>query len=235
MTTVKPSQPELAGLWALARDALAENRTALRLEIPDQATADAVGALLGRPLRHPGRISISLRVLRDRLATHGLDLDQVLAEVHGTPVAAASVGRPGDERWHRTEALLRAALANHGLADEHWVAPWIDGVYRYGKLLPPDLAVLAAPAAAVLALLHLDPSTPPPRPISRSELAALPEVAALDEPARQALHREVLRAAALAHGLPHPQSTTDRLHLWTHCGVTDQPSPVTPSASASRH
>ncbi|MCP2259714.1 Protein of unknown function N-terminus (DUF3323) [Streptoalloteichus tenebrarius] len=221
MSAPEVDRPELAGLWALARDALATNRTALRLEIPDQATADAVGALLGRPLRHPGRISLSLKVLRDRLATHGLDLDQVLAAVHGAPVAAASFGRPGDERWHRTEALLRTALADHGLADEPWVDQWIDGVYRYGKLLPQDLAILAGPLAAVLAVLHLDPSTPPPRRIDRAELVALPEVAALDDEARQALHREVLRAAALAHGVPNPQSTTDRRHLWSHCGVTD--------------
>ncbi|GGM64408.1 hypothetical protein GCM10012275_38750 [Longimycelium tulufanense] len=215
-TAPDPDRPELAELWRLARQAVESERSAFRLEVPDAATAEALGAVLGRPLRHPGRVSLSLRVLRDRLARFDLDLDRVLRSVPGGAVAGAA-GQ--DEGRRFVEQVLSAALAGEGFVGVPWAAAWIDTVARDGRVVPALFPALARRAAAILAALHLEPGSPPGRMLDRAELAASVAGSAHALDGDQLLARLVLQAAALAHGCPFPRSDAERAALWRRCGA----------------
>ena len=213
---------ELAHLWERVREVLesAEQPATFRLELPDQPTRDAVGALYGRPMWGLGtRISVSKLDERVRELS-GRGLGEVLEVLHGRPLGEAgaadrsSSGAPGGP--DSADPVL-AALAEHDLADRPWARSWVSWFHQFGRVSAADLPVVAPRSAAVLAELALEQA--PAAYCSRAELAARHgDAHQLDN--GTTLVRVVLRAAALAHDVEPPSGERDRRALWERCGVT---------------
>ncbi|OLR90176.1 TIGR02679 domain-containing protein [Actinokineospora bangkokensis] len=202
-------RPEYVVLWKQARAAVQRGQRRFGYKAPDEAAAAAAAALLGVPVTAGVGLTFGVSELDERLAGAG-GLRAVLESVHGTPVLPGSAPAARDT-W--VDDLLRSALAAVGLADRPWAGPWVDQVRRYSKVAPEQLDGPAAVAASVLARINLDPRVVPTVWVPRAELAGVDldrgrKVAAL-----------VLRAAALAHGVPLPRTTLEEQRLWERCGV----------------
>lgn len=209
----------LRGLWEKAREALESPSppATFRLELPDDEARRLVGEVYGRPMWGQGtRISVSKLDAAVRASRFGMGLEEVLEVLHGRPVVRREPDSR-DERRERTVETLRAALAEHGLADAEWAEPWARWVHQYGRIAADELPALARRAAGVLASLSLDRT--PETWTSRGELAArVGSAHELDN--GTALSRVVLKAAALAHGVEPPGTERERRALWERCGVT---------------
>ncbi|MER6992834.1 TIGR02679 family protein [Saccharopolyspora hirsuta] len=209
----------LRGLWEKAREALESPKppATFRLELPDDEARRLVGEVYGRPMWGQGtRISVSKLDSAVRGSRFGLGLAEVLEILHGRPVVQReSTSR--DEQRERTVEPLRSALAERGLADAEWAAPWMQWIHQYGRVAADELPTIARRAAGVLSALALDRA--PETWISRGELAARVGGAhQLDN--GTTLSRVVLKAAALAHGVESPGNERERRALWERCGVT---------------
>ncbi|MGW5054242.1 DUF2399 domain-containing protein [Actinokineospora sp. NPDC004072] len=219
--TPDPRRPEYEVLWRQARKAVQRGQVKLGYKPSTGPAAAAVSALLGRTVELGVGSTIRVADLDERVrAVFHCGLADVLAAVHGEPARfqpdQASVDAARRE-W--TDSLLRSALAAAGLDDAPWASAWIDQVRRYAKIAPERLAVPANQAATILSHLNLTPSRPT-RWHSRVALArAAGDEHALD-PGRKTAAL-VLRAAALAHGLPLPRTRQEETHLWERCGLTD--------------
>ncbi len=215
--------PELAGLWEKAREALEspQQPATFRLELPDQATREQVGQVVGRPMWGQGtRISASKLDEALRNTRFGLGLREVLEILHGRPVEQReSAGAVGEARRERVIDALRDALAEHSLDSQPWAQPWIDWVRQYGRVADEALEQVGRRAAAVLAHLQLDPTKTPERWASRADLAARFGGGAHELDSGLTLTRVVLRAAALAHGAEPPGNERERRALWERSGV----------------
>lgn len=216
---------QLRGLWEKAREALEAPapQPTFRLELPDEATQQAVGDLYGRPMWGRGtRISVSKLDARLRERTRsGLGLEQVLEILHDRPLTRPdSAAEARDERRDRVTSVLQAALAEQDLAGAPWAEPWAQWLHQYGRIAEDELDALARRAAAVLAALLLDPSRTPDVWASRADLAARFGGGSHQLDAGTALSRVVLRAAAFAHGADMPGNERERRALWERCGVT---------------
>lgn len=215
----------LRGLWARAREALESPRppATFRLELPDEATRQAVGDLYGRPLWGQGtRISLSKldEALRQR-SRFGLSLAEVLEILHDKPISQReSPSAARDERKATVLGTLSAALAENGLANAPWARPWSQWVYQYGRIADDDLARLSGRACQVLSRLVLDPARAPEHWASRADLASRFGGGAHELDNGMPLSRLVLRAAVLAHGKNPPSQERERRELWELCGVT---------------
>lgn len=215
---------ELRGLWARAREALEApgQPPTFRLELPDQATREAVGELYGRPMWGQGtRINVSKLDTALRGSRFGVGLEQALEILHARPVTRAnSPTGTRSEGGNRVTDVLRAALASWGIADAPWASPWTSWLNQYGRVAEQDLDEVARQAAAVLAHLVLEPGRSPAAWVSRANLATRfgGDPYRLDN--GTTLNRVVLRAAALAHDVDPPGNERDRRRLWELCGVT---------------
>ncbi|RCW40706.1 uncharacterized protein (TIGR02679 family) [Halopolyspora algeriensis] len=216
---------ELRGLWAKAREVLEapEQPATFRLELPDEATRQAVGEVYGRPMWGQGtRISVSRldAALREN-TRFGLGLEQVLEVLHGRPVGRreSSTGAH-TERHDRVTEVLGSALSRWGLAEESWARPWVQWLRQYGRVADDELEQVAERSAAVLAHMVLDPGSTPRRWRSRAELATRFGGGARLLDSGMTLSRTVLRAAAIAHDVESPGNERDRRKLWELCGVT---------------
>ncbi|WP_263251700.1 TIGR02679 family protein [Saccharopolyspora rosea] len=203
----------LHGLWDKAREVREspDRPATFRLELPDDAARAAVGDVYGRPMWGQGtRISVSK--LDDAVrARFGVGLDEVLAIVHGRPVAAGTSAAP-----ERGADPLRSALAERGLAGAPWAGAWVRWVHQYGRVAEAELPEVARAAAEILSALALD--GPPADWVPRAELAARAGDAHLLD-AGTTLSRLVLKAAALAHDVEAPANERARAALWERCGV----------------
>ncbi|EWC58640.1 hypothetical protein UO65_6068 [Actinokineospora spheciospongiae] len=205
-------RPEYAVLWKQARAAVQRGQVRFGFKTPDAASAAAVSELLGVPVTAGVGQTFPVAELQARLRASAFrcGLDDVLAAVHGREVVAGESG-PSRDEW--VDGLLRDALAGAGLGDRPWAGAWVDQVRRYAKVAPERLSGPAERAASVLARINLDPAAVPSVWVTRAELAGVEldrgrKVAAL-----------VLRAAALAHGVPLPKSAAEERRLWERCGV----------------
>ncbi|MDA3648988.1 TIGR02679 family protein [Saccharopolyspora indica] len=209
----------LRGLWEQAREALESPKppATFRLELPDAEAQRLVGEVYGRPMMGLGtRINVSKLDDSVRGSRFGLGLAEVLEILHERPVVQREASSR-DEQRERTIEPLRAALAEHGLAEAGWAAPWMQWIYQYGRVAADELPTIARRAAGVLSALALDRA--PETWTSRGELAARVGGAhQLDN--GTALSRVVLKAAALAHGVESPGNERERRALWERCGVT---------------
>lgn len=207
--------PELAHLWERVREVLesADRSATFRLELPDDATRQAVGELYGRPMWGMGtRISVSKLDGRVRELS-GFGLEDVLEILHGRAVGPAA--EPESEAPAADPVLT--ALAERGLDDRPWAAPWVEWFHQFGRVAAADLDVVASRSAAVLAELALESA--PTAYCSRAELAARHgDARQLDN--GTTLTRVVLKAAAMAHDVEVPSGERDRQALWERCGVT---------------
>lgn len=214
-------RPEYEVLWRQARKAVQRGQVKLGYKAPTPRAAAVVSELLGRAVEAGVGTTIVVSELDSLvLARFGLGLPEVLARVHGEP-AAFNPEQPSVDAARRawTDEILLRCLDAAGLAGAGWAPTWVNQVRRYAKIAPERLEAPARQAAAVLALLHLDRATPPARWWSRAELAGRTgDPAAMDAGSRTA--DLVLRAAALAHGVPHPHRGQER-RLWVRCGVVD--------------
>ncbi|TDC89296.1 TIR domain-containing protein [Saccharopolyspora aridisoli] len=206
---------ELAPLWQASRDAreAPRQRRKIQLDISDYGAATEIGALLGRRIRHPARISVDLvrldEILREQ--RFGMGLDDVLELVHERPLMRRrTADQERMERRQQQMQLLLGALDAYGLCGHKWVDEWMDLVLQRSQ---DNLANLAPEVSRILAALNLDPETDP------SEWR---DDRALGIPGnRSTVTRMVLRAAAIAHGLDYPESSEDRRLLWERCGVRE--------------
>lgn len=207
----------LRGLWEQAREALESPKppATFRLELPDAEAQRLVGEVYGRPMLGQGtRISVSKLDDAVRGSRFGLGLSEVLEILHERPVVQRESSPPEEQRGIEP---LRAALAEHGLADAGWAAPWMQWIHQYGRVAADEMPVIARRAAAVLSVIALDRA--PESWISRGELAAgVGDAHQLDN--GTALSRVVIKAAALAHGVESPGNERERRALWERCGVT---------------
>lgn len=208
--------PELAHLWERAREILesADRPPTFRLELPDEETRQAVGALYGRPMWGLGtRINVS-KLDESLRRTSGHGLEDVLEILHGRPVGRSA---PEPEQQPSAEDPVVTALTEQGIAQRPWAQPWVEWFHQFGRVAAADLPVIASRSAAVLAELALDRA--PAAYCSRSELAARHgDAHQLDN--GTTLTRVVLRAASIAHDVEPPNGERDRRALWERCGVT---------------
>ncbi|GLW92574.1 DUF2399 domain-containing protein [Actinokineospora globicatena] len=195
-------RPEFAVLWRQARTAVARGQVKLGFKAPDAAAASAVAGLLGREVTAGVGMTVVVADLDVRVrALFSCGLDEVLSSLFGE--SAGGVVAPAE-----ADDILGAAVAAAGVRGG-WVSSWVDQARRYAKISPTDLAGIAPRAAAAIARLHLDASAP----------AAWLVLSDLGLVRGTRLAGLVLRAAAVAHGVPLPRSTSDERRLWERSGV----------------
>ncbi|WP_018686294.1 TIGR02679 domain-containing protein [Actinokineospora enzanensis] len=196
-------RPEYAVLWRQARTAVARGQVKLGYKAPDPAAASAVSGLLGRELTAGVGTTIPVADLDDAVRSRfHCGLSDVLGAVFGEQAAAVPAAAPDE-----ADRILFQAMTDAGVSGD-WVPRWVDQARRYAKIAPDRLATAARQAAAIVASLHLDSSVPPPSWEVRSDLAQGHRLTGL-----------VLRAAALAHGVPLPRQRGEEKRLWERCGV----------------
>ncbi|MBE9374643.1 DUF2399 domain-containing protein [Saccharopolyspora sp. HNM0983] len=207
---------ELRGLWDAAREALRTSAPTFRLQLPDEATRQAVGELYGRPMWGAGtRISVSKLDEALRASRVGVGLREALEALHGTPVDATETGT-ADTASPSAPDPARTALAAHDLLDEPWAEPWLRWIPQYGRIAAGELPALADRTARVLAAMSL--RGPATSWTPRAELAARAgDPRGLD--AGTALSRLALKAAALAHEVEPSGSAAAQDALWERSGV----------------
>jgi uncharacterized protein (TIGR02679 family) len=216
--------PELAPLWAAARQRLERNGRVLGgrpvvLHDPPLATRDRVAALLGELRRPTGNLPVSLARLDAalRASRFELGLVEVLEALDGRPVA--------DRRAERTAArdglqAARRELAAHPALQRHAaLAAWVDRLDARGVLAPaPGAAPPARRALDVLARL-------PAEGVNRAELAhrMVGDAHALNDDTP--LSRLVLAGIAtmLGVGAPAIADASARRELWEAAGVVSNP------------
>ncbi|WP_169735493.1 DUF2399 domain-containing protein [Actinokineospora inagensis] len=195
-------RPEYVVLWKQARAAVARGQVKLGFKAPDPVAAAAVSALIGRELTAGVGTTIPVADLDGRVrVVFGCGLGDLLSSLFGDEVAEVVAAEVADD-------VLGAALAAAGV-DGPWVAAWVDQARRYAKISPDELAAVAPEAAAAIARVHVGQQ--PPR-----EWLTLRDLR-LARGTRQA--GLVLRAVALAHGVPLPKSPADERRLWQRGGV----------------
>ncbi|WP_424184454.1 TIGR02679 domain-containing protein [Actinokineospora sp. G85] len=205
-------RPEYVVLWRKALAAVRRGQARFGYKAPDPAAATAVSELLGVPVTAGIGMTFPVEELDALLRASSLrcGLTEVLAAVHGEEVVAGEAS-PSRDEW--VDELLRDALTTAGLSAAPWASVWVDQVRRYAKIAPERLAGPAVEAAAVLARINLDPGVVPTVWVPRAELAGV----GLDRGRK--LAALVLRAAALAHGVPLPRGAEAERRLWERCGV----------------
>jgi uncharacterized protein (TIGR02679 family) len=215
-------RPELTELWRLARET-AESprpRSAFSIQVPDEATATALGGVLRKHVDHPARRQISLVRLNEHLLASPLrcGLVEVLEAVHHRPVEPRAAERAvSTQRRDPAETSLWRALSEHGLDGRPWASRWVEDVRRYGKVPTDQLPVLARRAAEVLSRMVLTGT--PVEWTARHELAARHGGGAHELDHGKVLSRVVLRGAALARGVEVPKYPAQQVQLWESCGV----------------
>lgn len=227
------SHPSLEMLWAAARKRLEGNRlspTGTVQVLLDWEGAERLQGILGRPVE-PGLRRVSLAALETALrsSSAACGLVSAVADLTGHPLrdrAAASAAHSA--QWTAMWQKVDEQLSKEGLADEPWIALWLQGIRSAGVLTRVGAEAAArAMAGCVRALSALRQNLDPAsgdffsgRPWELAELAAYAtgDAHGLDE--GRLTGALVLRAVATAFSEPHAQSSASRRLLWERAGVS---------------
>ncbi len=217
--------PELAGVWSTARARLERNGLQITGMISvdlDDAAADRLSGLLSRPLQTgPGR-PVKLADLDEALrrSVAQLGLVSALQIIHGRPMTDRRAARRDMQtQWDAVWLRLDTALAGAGLADAAWVPAWIAGMRSTGVLTRAgiDAADRALDHAVAALAVLLPPGDRPTVELATLASRVTGDAHGLDDTTLASL--VLLRAAALAHDTPVPETAAQRRDLWQLLGV----------------
>ncbi|MHB1599242.1 MAG: TIGR02679 family protein [Acidimicrobiales bacterium] len=218
-------EPGLGRLWDAVAARLQRNglrpHGVVRLEALDRAERRALAGILGRPVT-AARVSVDLADLDGRLRSvgDGRGLVTVAEALRGPlvdrPAARIAAGEQRSAVW----AAARAALADHGLGEQHWTEPWLEEIRGAGTLtrLGPDRAA-ASVVRAVRALAALPVVEGTAGRLGRTDLAIRVTGSSHGLDDGEILASLVLRGIArMTSGAP-PESAADRRALWEAAGI----------------
>ncbi|MGI5243267.1 TIGR02679 family protein [Dactylosporangium sp. CA-139066] len=219
------ASPELAAVWSAARARLERNGLRITGSLPvdlDDAAADRLSGLLGRPLQPGVGRPVKLADLDEALRRSAAQLGLVsaLQVIHGRPLTdRGAARRQRQTQWTEVWQRLDTALAGAGLADAAWVPGWIAGLQRTGVLTRAgiDAAGRALEHAVTALAVLLPPEDGPPVELAALASRVTGDAHGLDDTTLASL--VVLRAAAQAHDRPVPETAAQRRDLWQMLGV----------------
>ncbi|WP_232425398.1 TIGR02679 family protein [Pseudofrankia inefficax] len=232
--------PVLAPVWAAARARLERNELkptgTLRMDL-DEAAAAQLSGLLGVAVPAGAGRAIRLADLDValRASKAGRGLVSVLESLSGETLRDRKADqRISDEQWARVWRALDETLHDEGLGTAPWVGIWVADLRRTGILTRAgaDIARRAVTDAAH-ALGQLGRTSAPglctaPDEPFPGEASTQLQIGALATATTGDSHglddarltsAAVLRAVAIACGLPAPASSADRRALWRMVGV----------------
>ncbi|WP_328906890.1 TIGR02679 family protein [Streptomyces sp. NBC_00234] len=209
-------RPELAPVWQAFHARLSTGRPVTRVRTGplDEAARSALADLLGLD-RLPGpHLTVALARLDEALLDScGQDTRSVVTGIVGplgdraADRAAEAADRAALWEWFATHPVVRAQPA---------LDAWVSPVRRAGVIGGSVQATRRTLGDALRVLADI-PARGEPLPVFATRV--LDDSHALDDGTR--LSSLVLRALSALHGVPAPETASDRRALWSRAGIAD--------------